>query len=288
MAKQVAPMTNPSEPEPFDDATLEQLNAYLDGEMNAAASAAFEDRLAREPGLRSLLDTMRGLDTDLSASLGAVPSTPPSDALLAAVKSFAAAQTADATTAAPVSNVVAFEPRKAARPVESKPWQMPLAAAIALCVGAGGMWLVQSQPGVGTQVAAVSIADGIAVKGGPLHNALETVASGDITTAGAERIRPILSFAAKDGRYCREFESFGAQGAVVGVACKGDRGWAMEVVLAAAAHAPNETQYAPASGFNAKALDDVVSQLIDGQPMTAEAEAAARGKAWQKENGPKP
>jgi hypothetical protein len=157
-----------------------------------------------------------------------------------------------------------------------------LAAGIAFCVGAGATWLLQPLRTGGTQIAAVSIADGVAVSGSPLHVALETAASGDVKALGGERIRPILSFAAKDGRLCREFESFGKQGSIVGVACKGERGWAMELLLAAAAHAPDETQYAPASGFNAKALDDVVAQLIDGQPMTAEAEAAARAKAWRK------
>lgn len=275
-------MTEPFDPQHFDDATLEQLNAYLDGELSQAASSALEERMAREPALRKFLDTMRGVDSELSTDLGAVPTTPPSDALLAAVKTFAAAQSGD--VAAAPGNIVAFEPRRTERSAGSKPWQMPLAAAVALCVGAGGMWIVQSQQMRDSQFASVAIADGVAVKGSPLQIALESAASGDVSTAGAEKIRPILSFAAKDGRFCREFESFGAQGSVVGVACKGSRGWTMEVLLAAAAHAPDETQYAPASGFNAKALDDVVAQLMDGQPMSAEDEAAARAKAWQKEN----
>lgn len=276
-------MAEPLDPGSFDDSTLELLNAYLDGELDEKARSAFEDRLAREPALQSLMEAMRSVDADLKAELGATPTSPPSGELLAAASAFAAAQTAGAQSEA-TSNVVAFEQRRSASPVSGRAWQMPLAAAIALFAGAGGMWAIMSPRVTGTQTAAVSIADGIAVQGGALHSALERSASGDLTTIGDERIRMILSFAAKDGRFCREFESFGAKGSVVGVACKGQRGWAMEVILAAAPHAPDETQYAPASGFNAKALDDVVSQLMDGQPMTAEAEAAARAKAWQTEN----
>jgi hypothetical protein len=277
-------MTDPSKPEVYDHDTLIQLNAYLDGELDQDQRNSFEARLERESALRALFESMRTLDSELTKGLGALPPSPPSEELLAAVKSFAAAQTPESAA----SNVVAFEARRKTTVAKPNPWRLPLAAAISLCVGAGAMWMILSQQGAGRQVAAVSISDGIAVKGGALHAALEQTISGEVMTAGQEKIRPILSFAAKDGRFCREFESFGRSGSVVGVACKGERGWAMEVVLAAAAHAPDEMQYAPASGFNAKALDDVVSQLIDGQPMTAEAEAAARAKAWQKDNGSKP
>lgn len=279
-------MSDASEPDPMDEATLVQLNAYLDGELDQRAQLAFEERLNREPALRTLLEGMRAIDHEVTESLGAVPQSPPNDALLAAVKNFAAAHATEATPQA--SNVVSFESRRTVKSVEPKPWQLPLAAGIALCVGAGAMSLVQSLQGPGVQSAAVAVADGVIVEGGALHAALERAGSGEVQSAAGEKIRPILSFAAKDGRFCREFESFGGKGAVVGVACKGDRGWTMEVLLSSAPHSPNETQYAPASGFNAKALDDVVSQLIEGQPMSPEAESAARGQGWRKGNTPVP
>lgn len=279
-------MPDPLDPGAFDDATLEQLNAYLDGELDQRAKLAFEERLVREPELRKLFDGMRNVDSELTASLGAVPQMPPSEALLASVKAFAAAQAGD--TAERGGNVVAFESRRKPQAAEARSWRLPIAAGVALCIGAGGMWMARSLQDGQVQVATVSISEGVVVKGGPLHMALELAASGEVQPAGDEKVRPILSFVAKDGRFCREFESFGAKGSVVGVACKGDRGWTMEALLSAAAHLPNETQYAPASGFNAKALDDVVSELIDGEPMTVEAEAAARGDGWQKRTSPSP
>jgi hypothetical protein len=58
----------------------------------------------------------------------------------------------------------------------------------------------------------------------------------------------------------------------------------MEVMVSAAPHSPDETQYAPASGFDAKALDEVVSRLMDGPSLSPEDERNAQKKGWRKGN----
>jgi negative regulator of sigma E activity len=277
MATRGAAMT-----EPFDDATLEQLNAYLDGEMADGARSSFEERLAREPDLRALLNQMQTLDTQMTSGLGEPPQASPSEALMAAVRSFSAAQAAEAPFE--TAKVVDFTPRQGPAPAANDTWRIPFAAAIALCVGAGGMWLVQQQPGQPVQMAAVALSDGVVVPTSALHAALEETQSGSVLASAVAKVRPVLSFASKDGRFCREFEAIGANGSVVGVACKGDTGWKMEVMLSAAPHSPDEMQYAPASGFNAKALDDVVSQLMDGESLTPSAEKSAKDQGWRKRN----
>jgi hypothetical protein len=272
-------------PDAFDDATLELVNAYLDGEMDAMTQATFEERLEREPALRSLVEGMRSATAEVAAAFGQPPVQPPSEGLMAAVRAFAAAQTAEPVPGlAETGTVVPFQTRQkagSAPQVKRDPWPLPIAATIAFFVGGGGMWLAQSFLTARDPVAAVAIRDGVVTQSSPLHAALERALSGPPITAGTETIRPILSFAAKDGRFCREFEAFGESGSVVGVACKGERGWRMEVLLSAAPQTRDGGQYAPASGFNAKALDDVVSQLMVGGPLNAPAEMSARDKGWR-------
>jgi negative regulator of sigma E activity len=269
-------------PEPIDDGTLEQLNAFLDGELSAGARAEFEQRLAREPDLRAFLARLQSVDRDLKSSHGEPPHSPPAETLMAAVRSFAAAQTAETGTAA--SNVVDLMSHKRPSLAQSGGWRAPIAASIALCVGAGGMWLALQQISEQPQSAAVSLTDGVVTERTPLFAALEQTPSGDVLADATNKIRPILTFASKDGRFCREFEAFGGKATVVGVACKDERGWKMEVLLSAAPHAPGDTQYAPASGFNAKALDDVVTQLMDGQSLSKDAEKTVRDQGWRKRN----
>lgn len=267
----------------FDDTTLEHLNAYLDGELDASARAAFEARLQAEPALQKLYEQMRAVSSEVSAQYGAPPADPPGEQLMAALKSFAAAQAVEPGAAG--ATVIPFEPRaKAVEQPGGGRWQLPLAAVIAFTMGAGAAWLALRTQGGTVQQASVAVTNGTVAEGAMLHRVLERVESGSAEKAGREVIRPILSFKAKDGRYCREFEAFGSDGAVVGVACRVDKGWTMEVLLSAAPPTLNETQYAPASGFNAKALDDVVSQLMEGGALDAAAEAEALKKGWQKSN----
>lgn len=267
----------------FDDATLEQLNAYLDGEMDDAARAAFEARLALDPALREHLEQIRTVSESVEAEFVALPAGAPSEELFAAVKAFAAAHPAG--TEVNGARIIKLEQRpKTAGPQGLAAWQLPVAAAVAFCVGAGAMWLVQTMQTNSNTLTAAAVSSGRVAEGAMLHRVLERVESGATERAGHETIRPILTFKAKDGRYCREFEAFSADGAVVGVACRAANDWRMEVLLSAAARAPDETQYAPASGFNARALDDVVSQLMDGAALDAAAEAEALRKGWQKSN----
>jgi negative regulator of sigma E activity len=268
-------------PEPFDIETIEQLNAYLDGELEPAAILAFEERLARDPELRAFRNRLAAVDQQLKADLGEPPQTPPSPELMAALRNFSAAQTEKLP--AETRNVVAFGGRKVNGGARNDGWRMAMAASIALCVGAGGMWLVQRQD-LPVQSAEVALTGGIIARATTLNAALESTQSGTVLASGAENVRPILSFASKDGRFCREFEAFGAEGSVVGVACKGDKGWKMEVMVSAAPHMPDETQYAPASGFDAKAIDEVITRLIDGQSLSLDAEKKAQENGWRQRN----
>ncbi len=52
---------------PSSDRDLEQLSAYLDGNLSASDRAAFETRLTADPALQSALDDLRNIKTRLGA-----------------------------------------------------------------------------------------------------------------------------------------------------------------------------------------------------------------------------
>jgi len=244
----------------------EEISAYLDGALTGEELAAFEGAIERDPALRRRVEQFRALNAELAATLGPTPAAPAGDALLQSVRALAAAQGAAAANVVPL------------RRPRIGDWQLPLAAAIALVVGGGLVYGLVS--GSGQQSLAI-FENGLVAHGSALHTALEQQPSGEAIAAGASsQVRPLLTFQAKDGRYCREFESFDRAAAVVGVACRGADGWKLEVLLAASVRQTNDGGYAPASGYNAHALDDVVRNLMQDQAFDRAREHDAIERRW--------
>jgi anti-sigma factor RsiW len=108
--------------------------------------------------------------------------------------------------------------------------------------------------------------------------ALERTASGkDVALAS---VRPMLSFNSKDGRWCRQFEVRSAGNRTShGLACRGRHGeWQL---IAATPPTGTGAGYMPAGADRRKMIDDLVTSMIVGEPLSVEGEAAAIGKGWQ-------
>jgi hypothetical protein len=118
-------------------------------------------------------------------------------------------------------------------------------------------------------------------RGGPastdLGAVLERTASGKETALAT--VRPMLTFSSKDAGWCRQFEVRSARKQTShGLACRGTGGdW--RVVASTAPSAAGG--YAPAGSERRKMIDDLVTSMIAGEPLSVEGEAAAIGKAWQ-------
>jgi hypothetical protein len=110
--------------------------------------------------------------------------------------------------------------------------------------------------------------DGMSARG-TLERALNTQLASD--EAGAVRIG--LSFRTEDGGYCRTFEL--TERGTSGIACRDVGGW--DVPMTAAHGAQGDIRMAGAS----EAVLNVVATMIDGDPLDAEAEAAARDADWR-------
>jgi len=116
----------------------------------------------------------------------------------------------------------------------------------------------------------VAVEQGTMVAQGELASALET------QLASAQDGAPIrigLSFRRKGGGWCRSFEGQ----AISGVACRQEQGWQVQQLVPGSGQ---ETAYRQASSGDAR-LMATVDALMDGSPLDAAQEKAAKARRWQ-------
>ena len=235
----------------FDDDTL---MAYADGELSAEERAEIERALAADPGLSERLEAHQRMRTLLSGAYSDAMDEPVPERLLTAVRGPAPRK----------PEVVDLSARREGRAKWSVREWGAIAASLAggLIIGFGAM---------NTQSPLIAVtADGMSARGA-LERALDTQLASD--EAGAVRIG--LTFRDVDGAFCRTFEL--TQRGTTGVACRGADDW--DIAMTAAQGAQGDIRMAGAS----EAVLNVVATMIDGDPLDAEAETAARNGGWRAE-----
>jgi len=152
-----------------------------------------------------------------------------------------------------------------------------LAAAAAFAIAASilpvGLPVGQGGPG-GPQAHAGGLG---ALASTELGAALERAGSGKETTLAS--VWPMLTFASKDAGWCRQFEVRGsARQTSHGLACRGLTGnWRVVTLTPPSASG----KYVPAGADRRKLVDDMVTSMIAGEPLSPEGEAAVIDKRWQ-------
>ena len=82
------------------------------------------------------------------------------------------------------------------------------------------------------------------------------------------------------GVTCREFEALDSLGAAIGLACRRDGAWTVEVLLHAETAPPPAGGFQLASGFDGEVIDAVLDGLGAGVGLAAEAEACLIENGW--------
>ena len=218
----------------------ERLIAYVDGELGAQDRAAFEAEMAADPELAAQVAAHRRLAESVAGAYAPILEEPVPPRL------------------APLAGAANDRGR---RPGLAQ-WAA-MAACLALGVLAGRTLWPQQGP--------------LVTRGGAL------LARGDLDKALTKRlaadggvVRVGLTFKALDGRYCRTFES--AADRLAGLACRRDRGWAVQV---ASAWSPEPAAgYRTAASPTPPAVLAAVDATIAGEALDAAAERAARDRGW--------
>lgn len=246
----------------------ERVAAYVDGELDAAARAAFEAELAADAALREAVQRERALRAALADAYAPVLDEPVPPALQAALQ-----------PAAPLVDLAAVRAARAAR-AAPRAWRAPQWGALAACLvlGAGlGLW---AGPRLGLSVDPAgwiaTAPGGALVARGRLDRALDEALAADAPVGG---LAVGVSIATRDGRYCRSFVLDGAA-PTAGLACRRDGVWQLQALAPAEAAAGGA--YRPAASALPPALLQQLDALRDGDALDAAGERAARARGWRR------
>lgn len=241
----------------------ETLMAYADGELDLVLRAEIEAAMASDPEVARAVSRHRALATRVKSAYQGVleEAVPPQLASL---------------TAAPVSAPVVYLAEKraaikaAAEAAVAWRSRLPQWSAIAASVAVGlfvGI-LVMRGPVEPWEDSASGL-----IARGELDAALTTKLAGD---SGAANVRVGISFRDRTGDYCRTFH-LQREAPLAGLACRAEDGWRVQVLAAA----PMEQNGLQPAGAMPMAVLLAVDAAIDGEPLDAPAESAARDAGWQ-------
>jgi anti-sigma factor RsiW len=278
--------------------TDEILMAYADGALDAEAAARVEALVRGDARAQARVLMFKATGRELSSLYDGVLNEPVPAPLTRFVMAYGKERESPALLRLASQNsglAASLPPRRerfgrlwAERVARAVPagagWHMAAAAGVALIVGTGaGFWLRGGQDGAsGPSLAALR--QGPVLASGTLHQVLETVPSGkdgrtaDNSTPGSMAVRAVLTFKAKGGGYCREYEIAAGQGLFQGLACRQPGGqWAVEAHVALAAQASGKGVPAAQS----EALDKLADSRIDGDALSGSQEKAAIKNGWK-------
>lgn len=241
--------------------TDEQLMAYADGELDAAAITEVEAAIAADPALAEAVARHRALRRQLRDAFAPALDEPVPGHLMALVRTPVATTAPAASTA----DVVPLRPRRR--------WALPewagMAAALALGVALSQAFLAPAPADLRTAAGGALRADGA------LAQALDQQLAADNRADG--RIAIGLSFRDGSGAYCRSFVLRQAR-PLAGLACRGDDGWHVPVTSEAAAE---NGELRPAAAALPPAVLLAVETRLAGDTLDAETERRARDAGWR-------
>lgn len=153
---------------------------------------------------------------------------------------------------------------------------------LAIAAAGGGYWLAGRTAHEGEPATSVALAStGIIPRESPLHAALEQLPSGAERTIEPDlNVRPVISYGAVSGVWCRRFELRATTGRTDAVACRGDQAWR----IAALVTGPNDVEPEIASRTPTEGnsvIDAAIAATIEGEPLDLQEELELLVNGWE-------
>ena len=247
----------------------ETLMAYADGELDEPLRSEVERAVRADPALAAIVEGHRALRRDVFGAYAGVVDEPVPPRLQPPAQGPGKVLSFDAARAAKLR---AQAPQPAPVPALPRAWPQWGALAATLVVGvlAGSLWFDGTGADAGFMTAD---AGGRLVARGQLDGALSRQLASDPATASPVRIG--VSFATRDGGYCRSFQV----GASAGLACRDGEAWRIPVLKQAPAAAGD---YRQAASATPGAVLEAIDERIAGPAFDAAAERKARERGWKR------
>jgi hypothetical protein len=229
----------------------EMLKAYYDGELDLVARAEIEAAIERDPGLGRIAENHRTARAPAPAQLAAklAPSVQPLQSVAR-----------PSTSATP------------ARQRKLPFWGLPVAGLV--------LGLVVGKFVLNGNEAPYAESESGLVARGELAWALTGQLASD---TGTRAVRIGASFRDRSGAYCRTFR-LQHEASFAGLACRRGENWQLQVLTAAAPGTIGSREITAMPMAVLRAVD----AAIDGEPLDAAAEAAARDSGWLPQVQPVP
>lgn len=251
----------------LDDETL---IAFVDGELDEKQTKQVEVLFEQQPELQVRIERIMAADQKLCQGFNVLLKEPPPKHLIDAIHNSPIGASSSQVVDLPVvreKSSLTF-------------WYYGIAASVMLLVGV--VVGLQIQPSDIDSHTLAQADSGLLLDNNPLYRALQqTPSQQSYQITEEDRVTPIMSFIATDGRYCREFEVASKQTVSLGVACREDHVWRVELLLASQDQPLMSSGYQPASGFNQQALDAVLDPLWSGEAFGADDEQRLIDQQWQ-------
>ncbi|MBS0396738.1 MAG: hypothetical protein JSR54_19110, partial [Proteobacteria bacterium] len=242
----------------------ELLMRYADGELGPVESAAVADAAAADPALASRLAALQAQRARLRAAYAPQLAEPVPDRLHALLAGGGGAEVVDLAGR-----------RRSRATVPTRRWSWREWSAMAASV-AVGMLVVQLWSG-GRGGASLGVGGAGLASGSALAQALSTQLAANQPADAPVRVG--VSFRSR-GELCRTFVERAVQ-PVSGLACFANGRWRVDVAAtgeSGVGGAPGALR--PAASEVAPAVLDAVTARIEGEPLDAAAERAARARGW--------
>ena len=227
----------------------EKFFAWLDGELEPAAAAEMEAKVANDPELSRMTDEHRALGKQLRSVFDPIAAAPVPDRFQFGLR--------------PSAQVVDFAAAKQRRAMPPLPQWAAMAATLAVGIVVGTM-IPQQDSGP------VELQGGKIYAASALNQALDT----QLASAPVDDVRIGLTFRDQSGNICRSFTQSGASG----LACREGKRWQMRGMFAAPEGQSSDYRMAAGMDPNLAAL---IGSTASGEPFDAAAEKAAKDRGWR-------
>jgi hypothetical protein len=239
----------------------ETLMAYADNELDAQTRTAVEAAMATDPEIARRVAQHKALRRKVHLAFDNVIEEPTPQRLVNAARGVPAVRRE--------GNVIPL--RRKAPPPRAWPQWASIAASLVVGVIIGQAVLR------GSGNSAVTSRDGKLLANGVLARALsEQLAS---TQTDQNPVRIGVSFKSKRGDYCRTF-TVKESTTLAGLACRDHDDWHVQMLSQTTAAPEGSATYRQAGSEIPKSVLQAVDDNIAGEPLDANAEAAAREKNW--------